>query len=196
MDVIGYDERAGARLAELIAGIPGDAWESGTPCEGWSVRDLVTHVVAGNVKYEGLAGGADFEPGAPEVSIGADPAATYRETLRDMLAAWRAPGALDREIGLPRGRGRAEVAAWIHLAETLGHGWDLATATGQDTGFDDEAVGACLAECRDRIPPERPPVIPFADAVRIEGGPLIDQLAGYLGRSPSRSASQESPTGA
>ena len=196
MDVIGYDERAGARLAELIAGIPDDAWESGTPCEGWSVRDLVTHVVAGNVKYHGLAGGADFEPGAPEVSIGADPAATYRETLRDMLAAWRAPGALDREIGLPRGRGRAEVAAWIHLAETLGHGWDLATATGQDTGFDDEAVGACLAECRDRIPPERPPVIPFADAVRIEGGPLIDQLAGYLGRSPSRSASQESPTGA
>ena len=196
MDVIGYDERAGARLAELIAGIPDDAWESGTPCEGWSVRDLVTHVVAGNVKYQGLAGGADFEPGAPEVSIGADPAATYRETLRDMLAAWRAPGALDREIGLPRGRGRAEVAAWIHLAETLGHGWDLATATGQDTGFDDEAVGACLAECRDRIPPERPPVIPFADVVRIEGGPLIDQLAGYLGRSPSRSASQESPTGA
>ena len=185
MGVIEYDERAGARLAELIAGIPEDAWDSDTPCQGWSVRDLVTHVVAGNVKYQGIAGGADFEPGAPKVSIGADPAATYRTSLQDMLAGWRVPGALDREIGLPRGRGRAEIAAWIHLAETLGHGWDLATATGRLAGFDDEVVGACLAECCDRIPPERPPIVPFRDAVTVEGGSLIDQLAGYLGRSPA-----------
>jgi uncharacterized protein (TIGR03086 family) len=147
------------------------------------------------VKYQGIARGADFEPGSPEVSIGADPAATYGETLQDMLAAWRAPGALDREMGLPRGRGRAEVAAWIHLAETLGHGWDLATATGQPAGFDGEVVGACLAECRGRIPPERPPMVPFDDAFRVEGGPLIDQLAGYLGRSPARAGSQRTPTG-
>jgi len=185
MGVIEYDERAGARLAELIAGIPEGAWDSDTPCEGWSVRDLVNHVVAGNVKYQGIAGGADFESGAPEVSIGADPAATYRTSLQDMLAGWRVPGALDREIGLPRGRGRAEIAAWIHLAETLGHGWDLATATGQPAGFDDEVVGVCLAECRGRIPPERPPMVPFRDAVSVEGGPLIDQLAAYLGRSPA-----------
>lgn len=184
MDVIAYDERAGIRLAQLIAGVSEDVWECATPCEGWSVRDLVTHVVAGNVKYGRIAGGADFEPGVPEVSIGADPAATYLETLRDMVAAWREPGALDREIGLPRGRGRAEVAAWIHLAETLGHGWDLATATGQSADFDDEAVGACLAECRSRMPPQRPPMIPFRDAVPVESGPLIDQLAAYLGRSP------------
>jgi uncharacterized protein (TIGR03086 family) len=183
--VVDHDERAGARLAELIAAIPDDAWESATPCEGWSVRDLVGHVVAGNVKYQQIAAGGDFEPGAPEVSIGDDPAATYRETLQGMLTAWRVPGSLEREVGLPRGRGRAEVAAWIHLAETLGHGWDLATATGQPAGFDDETVAACLAECRDRIPPERPPVVPFADAVSVEGGPLIDQLAAYLGRSPA-----------
>lgn len=183
MGIIEYDERAGDRLAELIDGVPVNAWESGTPCPDWSVRDLVTHVVAGNVKYRRIAGGADFEPGAPEVAIGADAAATYRETLRDMLDAWRVPGALDREIGLPRGRGRAEVAAWIHLAETLGHGWDLATATGQPAGFDDEVVAACLAECRGRMPAERPPMAPFRDAVKVEGGPLIDQLAAYLGRS-------------
>jgi uncharacterized protein (TIGR03086 family) len=183
--VLEYDERAGGRLAELIAGIPDDAWESTTPCEQWSVRDLVSHVVAGNVKYRAIAAGADFEPGAPEVPIGDDPAAAYRETLQEMLAAWRVPGSLAREIGLPRGRGRAEVAAWIHLAETLGHGWDLATATGQPADFDDDAVAACLAECRDRIPPERPPMVPFADAVSVQGGPLIDQLAGYLGRTPA-----------
>jgi uncharacterized protein (TIGR03086 family) len=186
VDVVGHDERAGARLAELIAGVPDDAWESRTPCEEWTVRDLVNHVVAGNVKYQDIAAGADFAPGAPDVSIGDDPAATYRQKLRDLMVAWRVPGALDREVGLPRGRGRAEVAAWIHLAETLGHGWDLATATGQPADFDDHGVAACLAACRDRMPPERPPTTPFADAVDIDGGPLIDQLAAYLGRSPSQ----------
>ena len=185
MAVSEHDERAGTRLAELIAGIPDGAWESATPCEEWTVRDLVTHIVAGNVKYRDIAAGGDFAPGTPDVSIGDDPAATYRETLQAMLAAWRVPGAMDREIALPRGRGRAEVAAWMHLAETLGHGWDLATATGQPADFDEDAVAACLAECRERIPPERPAIVTFADAVSVEGGPLIDQLAAYLGRTPA-----------
>lgn len=184
MDVIAYDERAGARLAELIAGVPADSWESGTPCEGWRVADLVAHVIAGNVKYTGIARGADFEPGAPEVEVGPDPAATYAQTLREMLEAWRVPGALEREVGLPRGRGPAEVAAWIHLTETLGHGWDLATASGQDAGFDDDVVAACLENCRRRMPSERPETMPFADAVPLAEGPLIDQLAAWLGRRP------------
>jgi uncharacterized protein (TIGR03086 family) len=131
--VLEHDQRAGAQLAVLIAGVARDGWSAATPCSEWSVHCLVAHLIAGNVKYAGIARGDDFLPGAPPVNVGDDPAATYRETLSDMLQAWREPGALDREIGLPRGeRGRAEVAACIHLAETLGDGWDLATATDQD----------------------------------------------------------------
>jgi len=147
--------------------------------------DLVAHLIAGNVKYEAIARGGDFVPGAPAVDVGADAAATYRETFAAMIEAWSQPGALDREIGLPRGqRGRAEIAAWIHLAETLTHGWDVARATSQDPSFDDDVVAACLAECQQRTPPVRSPESPFADAVPNDG-PLIDQLAGYLGRDVS-----------
>ncbi len=191
VDVIELDRRAGARVAELIAGIPTDAWERDTPCEGWTVRLLVTHLVAGNVKYTGIARGDDFAPGAPEVALGDDAAETYRRTLAEMLEAWGEPGALDREIGLPRGqRGRAEVALWLHLAETLGHGWDVAVATDQNAGFDDDVVAASLDECRRRMPAERGEGSPFADATRIAvfadaepvEGSLIDELAAYLGR--------------
>jgi uncharacterized protein (TIGR03086 family) len=183
VNVIDHERRAGARLAELIAGIARDGWSAGTPCSEWTVRELVAHVIAGNVKYTGIARGADFAPGAPSVPIGDDPAATYRRTLAEMVDAWQAPGALDREIGLPRGvRGRAEVAAWIHLAETLGHGWDLATATVQEPGFDDVDVAACLQDCRRRMPPDRGPGSLFADAVADPGPVLLDQLAAYLGR--------------
>jgi uncharacterized protein (TIGR03086 family) len=187
VDVLGHDERASARVAQLIDGIPGDTWPAATPCAEWTVRDLVTHLIAGNVKYAGIARGDDFMPGVPDVVIGDDPAATYRQSISDMLDAWRTPGALDREIMLPRAaRGRAEVAAWIHLAETLAHGWDLAVATSQEPGFHDEDVAACLAECRSRMPAHRFAGSPFADAVDPpEGRALIDQLAAYLGRPTS-----------
>jgi uncharacterized protein (TIGR03086 family) len=187
--VLDHDRRCGARVAVLIANVPADMWSAATPCPAWTVRDLVAHLIAGNVKYTGIARGDDFVPGAPGVCVGSEPAATYRETLAEMLAAWQRPGALDREMGLPRGdRGRAEVAAWIHLAETLGHGWDLATATNQDPGFDDVDVAASLAECRTRMPAQRGPGSVFADAVDRADGPLIDQFAAYLGRvSPAPS---------
>jgi len=103
----------------MISAIPADGWASATPCSDWTVRDLVRHVIAGNVKYAEIALGADFVPGAPDVVFEDDLAGMYRRTLTEMLVAWRRPGALDRAAGLPQGRGRAETAAWIHLAETL-----------------------------------------------------------------------------
>lgn len=183
MDVVALDQIASDGMHRLIEGIRADQWESATPCAEWAVRDLVSHVIAGNVKYTGIARGDDFSPGAPAVQIGTDPAATYRDTFDAMAAAWREPDALTREIRLPRGqRGLAEVAAWIHLAETLCHGWDLAMSTGQAPTFDDDVVAPCLEECQRRMPPQRPGSSPFADARTIENRSLIAQLAAYLGR--------------
>jgi uncharacterized protein (TIGR03086 family) len=183
VQVLEFDKRAGSRLAAVIDEIPRDRWSAPTPCSEWTVRDLVRHLIAGNVKYTAIAQGGQFTSDVPVVTVGNDAAERYRQTLAQMLEAWRAPGALDREIDLPRGqRGPAEVAAWIHLAETLGHGWDLATATGQEPGFEDDVVTACLDECRRRMPPHRGSGSAFADAVDAPDGPPIRQLAAYLGR--------------
>jgi uncharacterized protein (TIGR03086 family) len=176
------DLRVGRRVVELIAGSTSHGPDR-TPCEGWTVDDLVAHLIAGNVKYEGIARGDDFVPGAPTVDIGVDPARTYEQTFAAMVEAWRAPGALEREIGLPRGaRGPAEVAAWIHLCETLGHGWDLARATGQEPAFDADVVVACLEATKQRMPPQRGEGSPFADARDTGSDDVIDHLAAYLGR--------------
>jgi uncharacterized protein (TIGR03086 family) len=188
MDVVSLDARAGARVRELIAAVTDDGWEMPTPCSDWTVRDLVTHLVAGNVKYAGIARGADFVPGAPEVDPGDDPAASYQTTLDDMVAAWQQPGALTREIGLPRGqRGPAERAAWLHLTETLCHGWDLATSLGLDPGLDEEAVLACLEDCRGRMGPQRAAESPFADARETGSASPLTQLAAFLGRDVGES---------
>ncbi|MCX4747602.1 maleylpyruvate isomerase family mycothiol-dependent enzyme [Kitasatospora sp. NBC_01287] len=33
-------------IAELVASLPGDSWNRPTECPGWSVRDIVSHVIA------------------------------------------------------------------------------------------------------------------------------------------------------
>ena len=126
MDVIELDRSAAVGMAALIDGTPIEAYDSPTPCPEWTVADLLTHILAGNVKYLQIAHGSDWGRGIPDVELDADPAGAYRRSIRTMLRAWEEPGVLDREVTLPIGRGRAEAALYIHLGETLVHGWDLA----------------------------------------------------------------------
>jgi uncharacterized protein (TIGR03086 family) len=183
VSVVDLDRRAGAALAALIDGVSTDQLDAATPCPAWTVRALVGHLIAGNLKYIEIARGTDWSRGAPDVELDDDPAAMYRRTADTMLEAWGRPGALERETPLPVGRGRAEAALYIHLGETLVHGWDLAMATGQTPVFDDDVVEASLTQFRSWLPPQRPPGSPFSDARPVgEDAPLIDRLAGYLGR--------------
>lgn len=185
-------------MEAIIAGILPERWTATTPCPGWTVRDLVVHVVAGNVKYERIAGGEDWRPGVPDVDLGDRPAVTYRRTVDAMLEAWRQPGALERDIELPRGRGKAEVALWIHLGETLVHGWDLATSSSRPPAFDVDVIEACLAAYKSWLPPVRPAEAPFADATPVaDDADPLDRLAAFLGRDLGARASEgsEGPEG-
>jgi uncharacterized protein (TIGR03086 family) len=99
---------------------------------------------------------------------------------------WRrgsSQGALDRETALPVGRGRAEAALYLHLGETLVHGWDLARATGQPLPWDDEVVEGSLTQFSSWLPPQRPPGSAYGDARPLgDDAAPIDRLAAYLGR--------------
>ncbi len=170
-------------MAALIDETSSDLLGAPTPCPAWVVRDLLAHVVAGNVKYTEIARGRDWARGAPDVELDDDPAAMYRRTIDAMLEAWDRPGVLERETPLPVGRGPAEAALYLHLGETLVHGWDLAMATGQQPAFDDDVVEASLSQFMSWLPPQRPPESPFSNArVLGEEAAPLDRLAGFLGR--------------
>jgi uncharacterized protein (TIGR03086 family) len=182
MNVVELDRRAAAGTAGLIDATSPDQHAAPTPCTGWTVGDLLAHLIAGNLKYIEIAGGKDWARGAPDVVLDDDPGAMYRRTLVEMLQAWERPGVLDRETPLPVGRGRAELALYLHLGESLVHGWDLARATGQPPPWDDEIVEASLTQFKSWLPPQRPGA-PFSDAVPLSSDALpIDRLAAYLGR--------------
>lgn len=183
MGVVDLDRRAAVGLAALIDSLNPAQLDGPTPCPEWTVGDLVAHLIAGNLKYIEIARGTDWSRGAPHVELDEDPAAMYRQTSDAMLAAWERPGALERETPLPAGRGPAEKALYLHLGETLVHGWDLATATGQTPAFDVDVVEASLAQFRSWLPPQRPPGTPYADATPVaDDAPPLDRLAAFLGR--------------
>jgi uncharacterized protein (TIGR03086 family) len=74
----------------------------------------------------------------------------------------------------------------VRIVELLGHGWDLARATGQPAGYPDGLVERTLAQARHGLA-DRPdgPGAPFAAEVPVPAGaPAIDRLAGFLGRQP------------
>jgi len=108
-----------------------------------------------NLKYTEIALGRDWSRGAPEIALDDDPAGMYRRTIDAMLTAWERPSVLERETPLPVGRGPAEAALYLHLGETLVHGWDLAKATGQEPAFDLGVVDASLTQFRTWLSPLR-----------------------------------------
>jgi uncharacterized protein (TIGR03086 family) len=183
MNIVDLDRRGAAGTATLIEATSLDLYSAPTPCTDWTVRDLIGHLIAGNVKYVEIGRGSEWARGAPDVVLDDDPGAMYRRTLDAMLEAWAQPGVLDRETALPTGRGRAELALYLHLGETLVHGWDLARATGQPPPWDADVVEASLTQFRSWLPPQRPPGSPFSDATPVAADVApIDRLAAYLGR--------------
>ncbi len=183
MSVVDLDRRAALATADVIDATSPHQHGAPTPCPDWTVGDLVTHLIAGNVKYVEIGRGKEWARGAPDVVLDDDPGGMYRRTLGDMLEAWEQPGVLDRETALPVGRGRAESALYLPLGETLVHGWDLARATRQRLPWDAEIVEASLSQFKSWLPPQRPPGSPFSDAISVrDDADPIDRLAAYLGR--------------
>ena len=172
-----YRRRAQAFEA-LIEGTPADRWSSPSPCDGWSARDVVAHVVDFSAQVLGEKAGVP----APAFSDFGDPLAAFRAALDSVVAVLEDPATPPK------------VASYIHWSLSFDlpqHGWDLAVATGQDTTMDPAEVellwGALTGDPRNWDwqrangwygAPVRVP----ADA------PLQDRVLGFLGRDPAWTA--------
>ena len=165
MDIGELHERALARVGRLVEGVGPDRLGAPTPCDQWDVRALLAHLVGGNHRAVGVAEGRPLgRPGAaddPAAQLGDDPAVACLPSAAALTRAWREPGRLDGTYRLPFGELPGRAAVQLHLLETVMHGWDLARATGQDPGFDDDVVAAAA-----------------------DGAAPVDRLAAFLGRQP------------
>jgi uncharacterized protein (TIGR03086 family) len=162
--------------------VPAARWADPTPCPGWTVRDLVSHLVAGNALFAAAFG----RPDPDDLDAGADLLAAYRSSAAALLEAVGQPGALDQIVTVPFGTVPGAVALHLRITEVLVHGWDLARATGQLVAFSEDVAAQELAFSQAKlsdIPPGRRPFAPPQPVA--DDAPAIDRLAACLGRDVS-----------
>jgi uncharacterized protein (TIGR03086 family) len=167
----------------IVAGIGHNQWASPTPCTGLDVRALVNHLVSGNLLFAALASGTT-RPGRGADLLGDDPVASFREAGARLRAAFAAPGVLDEVYTAPFGTAPGAVLVQVRVQELLGHGWDLARATGQPADFPADVTerALTLARLTLRSRPEGPGA-PFGPEKPVpDSATPIDRLAAFLGR--------------
>jgi uncharacterized protein (TIGR03086 family) len=130
----------------IVDAVPADRWHAAAPCGGWDARELVNHVVAGNWWAAELAAGRTIDEVGSRLDgdlLGDDPAAAYADSAAAAAAVFRRPGALDAPCAVSYGPVPGSVYAGHRFFDVLIHGWDLATATGQDYQLDPDLMQAC-----------------------------------------------------
>jgi uncharacterized protein (TIGR03086 family) len=121
--------RALEQLTGLLREVRADALGDRTPCEQWTVRDLVDHIVAAPTRFGRMVRGESIDWSAPTPAAGDDPAEAFRSQGDDLLQAWREHEGASGPSGID----------W-QCAEFAVHTWDLAAALGRRTGDLDPEV--------------------------------------------------------
>ncbi|HEY3843246.1 MAG TPA: TIGR03086 family metal-binding protein [Acidimicrobiales bacterium] len=143
MDPREYLALAGQGFRTVLRATDEDSWGRATPCEGWTVWDLIGHVVVGNQRATYLLGGASRERTNALVAgdrLGEDPLGSFDRSLAAQADAFAEPGALERPceiaIGQVPGRGLLQ----FRTVDLAVHAWDLARAIGTDETLDPDLV--------------------------------------------------------
>ncbi len=182
-DIVPMTEQAIGVAQGIVANVRLDQWSTPSVCAGWTVRDVVVHLVGGNeMATTAFAGACVVTQGD---TLGDDPASTFADSSARFLAALRQPGALAQPVEMPFGTMPGQVIGMFRFVDFLVHGWDIARVTGQPTDFAPELSETALAISRQgmaeydraadgQFGPEQPAP---------DGASAADRLAAYLGRS-------------
>ena len=179
--------RLAARFSDVVNAVPNGAWTATSPCDGWSARDVLHHVVTTELDFLGRM------PFAPEEKIATDDPGVAWPIVRDLVqTALDAPATAQHVFDGYFGPTTFE-ALLDHFYNTdlVVHAWDLARATGQSEFEEIDAgemvrirsdFGADFAETM-RMPGIFGPALPVA-----AGASEQDRFLAWLGREPNQSS--------
>jgi uncharacterized protein (TIGR03086 family) len=190
-NIIDLDGRAVRASVDLVAQATAADLTRPTPCDGWTLRDLLAHMT---VQHDGFAA-ASRGDGSPERwragSPAGDPVAAYRVAAGGVLTAFAADGVLDREFPLPEirdgGPFPAGQAISFHFVDYVTHSWDVARTLGLPAPFEPDVLEAALtvAQAVPAGPARLAPGAAFAPPVDWPGPGKLARLVALLGRDPA-----------
>lgn len=167
-------------VGALVRAMASNQFGISTPCKDWTVRDLLDHLAWENIIWGGLARGEAPTGDHTEDHLGDNHITAFETAAAEAREAFRQPGMLDRSFGPAPGRRLVEQL----LIELLVHGWDLATALGDDRDLEPDIAGAALPVVREiysDLPRTAGGSIASAQPAP-ESGPVLDHVAAFLGR--------------
>ncbi|WP_211221799.1 TIGR03086 family metal-binding protein [Granulicoccus phenolivorans] len=180
---------AAAELARVAAGVRDDQLADPTPCQDWTVRTLVRHILGLTTAFTHTARHEPPPAGPAPDELPADWRTRLATDLDTLVAAWRDPAAWVGESEAGGVRMASADLAVVALDELVLHGWDLARATGQEftaTTTDAEiCTGFAAAMSTPETVASRQGLYGPVVAVPSDASPL-DRLLGLAGRDPAR----------
>jgi uncharacterized protein (TIGR03086 family) len=176
-------DRAAAVASAVVDNIKDDQYDLPSPCTEWTVRNVLNHMVTGNLTAEAIVAGV-AHPDRSTDRLGDDPRAAFAASLASTRAALDTPGLLDRIVSTPRGEAPGSFLILLRVNELLVHGWDLAKATGQSTDLDPELAVEAMGVWRERFGDRPRAMLPYDEPQPVpDDATAADRLAAYLGRN-------------
>jgi uncharacterized protein (TIGR03086 family) len=186
-DLVDLQRRASAWVLEVMGGVTDEHLDMPTPCPDWTVQVLLDHMMRQTLGFALMVGGtsqAEAVEAMRTAPLAGDPATIYAPIVADLQEDIADPLRLKQTIVFGRRLPIGHYLAW-HLVCQLGHGWDLAVATGQDPSMPDDLAEAAIALAEmavtllDRTVGFAEPVATGPDATP------TDRFVAFLGRNPA-----------
>jgi uncharacterized protein (TIGR03086 family) len=180
--------RAQLAFGDRVLAVQDDQWAAPTPCDEWTVTDLVAHLVDEQLWVPPLLGGHELAEATKIVestrrTTDGSPKDAWQEAARASLHAVMEPGAIDRSVELSRGSTPASEYINEMVFDLTVHAWDLGVAIGSGDPLPDDVVRYALDGVKSMGDLSgsglfRPPVSVPDDASE------LDRLVGITGREP------------
>jgi uncharacterized protein (TIGR03086 family) len=187
--VTGWDvlDSAHRALRSVALGMAPDDGERPTPCERWTVTQVLQHAAGDQLAWAaaitGGSGPAD-NPFTPSGQLAGTPLAVVDQALRTAAAAWATVGVYAGDVPspLPQGPPPASLAAGACALDAAIHAWDIAVATGQPCPLTPALAEPLHAAAAQIVEPLRG--FAYASPLGPQPGDDIAALLQYFGRRP------------
>lgn len=164
-------DRAIRAIDPVMTAVAREDLDKPSPCDGWTVAKVVTHLLHGLDERAAAANGTEMAEVDDAKTLHDVPAA-WRTTSERLLSALQQPGAMDRETRGPGGRTvPVRMLVGILPIEVMLHGWDIARGSGKSTDLDPDLAAQLLES----------------------GKPLIERFGRGTAFGPERSAPEDAP---
>jgi len=175
-------------LRTVVAGVRPDQWQLPTPCDRWTVTQVLQHAAGDQIGYAAAITGGPLpseDPFAPSGHLDGDPRQLVEEALAASAAAFATVDADATEVPnpLPQGPMPAWLAAGAAALDAAVHAWDIAVATGQESPLTPAMARQLRAVATEIVEPLRAWGA-YAPALDASAGDDVAELLAYLGRRP------------